>query len=191
MDDQQVELGQYLATLPYSLALDRNDPDLVVAAFDGDGRAITHTGLRWNPYLPHHNVANDLAHHLAKSLERQDEIARMLVIEYGRTGQDRSTWLVTALHGLLPVTPGQIHVQANTWRTQALTADGWGPTHPLPPDIIAADLTELAVTARALDQTLNPADPLTRPCSTSSNRTRPPRRSTPRPGHEPVSRCKP
>lgn len=163
MDDQQKELGQYLALLPSSVGHDLTDQDLVVAAFDRDGRTIAHAAVRWNPDSPHHNVADDLAHHLADSLERQDEIARMLVIEYGPARRGRAAWLVNALHELFPVTPGQIQVQDDTWRTQALTADGWGPAHPLPHDVPAADLPELTVTARAFDQTLNPADPLTTP----------------------------
>lgn len=158
MDDPQGELGQYLALLPSWVGHELTDQDLVVAAFDRNGQTIAHAAVSWNPELPRHNVAHDLAYHLASSLERQDEIARMLVIEYGPAGRDRAAWLVNALHGHSPATPGQIHVHDDTWRTQALTADGCGPAHPLPQDVLATDLPELTVTARALDQTLNPAD---------------------------------
>ncbi|WP_454859714.1 hypothetical protein [Promicromonospora soli] len=161
MDDQQMELGEYLALLPSSVGHDLTDQDLVVAAFDRDGRTIAHAAVRWNRHFPEHDVANDLAHHLAGSMDRQDEIARMLVIEYGQAG--RGSWLVNAFNGVFQVTPGQIHVHGDTWQTQALTADGWGPAHPLPSDLLAADLHELTVAAGALDQTLNPADPLTTP----------------------------
>ncbi|GAA4704490.1 hypothetical protein APR04_000683 [Promicromonospora umidemergens] len=163
MDDLQEELGQYLAHLRSWVGRELTDPDLAVAAFDRDGRTTAHTTVQWNPDLPHHNVANDLAYQVANSLERQDEISRMLVIEYGPPGQGRAAWLANALHGHFPVTPGQIHAQDDTWRTQALTADGWGADHPLPQGVLATDLSELTVTARALDQTLNPTDPLPTP----------------------------
>lgn len=156
-DRDAMSVGDYLASVPYTLGWQPGDEHLVVGVVYSDGQVGPLAAMHW----PAGRTTRDAAEALAAGAVRIAAVSdarRLVVIGYGPAGDERSAAVADAILGSADVdTPVTATVRGDVW--QAMLPDGrWIEPRPLPPAAwaVAAGLPAPAATREAAAERVQP-----------------------------------
>ncbi|RPF21430.1 hypothetical protein [Myceligenerans xiligouense] len=166
MEDQPLNVGDYVARLPYAVGHQLGNEDLVVGAFGANHRSIVQMVTPWDEQTP----VVDVAEQIARMLSRIEQPAALTVVGYGPHGGLRAHQLANNLQPAVQTTVLPIHVHDDTWRVLFDDRHGhWTLPQPVPDH--AAELATRGVLAPAASRTALEASiaPLPEPTLTTLN----------------------
>lgn len=157
MEDQPLDVGDYVARLPYAVGHQLGNDELVVGAFGADHRSIVQLVTTWDERT---HTATHVAEQLARMLSRTEQAASLAVVGYGPHGALRAHELAYELQQAVqtPVLP--IHAHDDTWSVLYDDLHGrWTPPIPVPDraaELAARGVLAPAASREALESSIEP-----------------------------------
>lgn len=149
MNDQPLDVGDYLARLPYAVGHQLGNQELVIGALGADHRSIVQMVTPWDE---HTHTATEIAEQLARMLSRIEWPAALTVVGYGPHGGRRAHQLAGELQQAVQTDVLPIHVHDGTWRVLFDNQHGhWTLPQPVPDP--AAELATRGVLPPAASRT--------------------------------------
>ncbi|RPF21304.1 hypothetical protein [Myceligenerans xiligouense] len=164
MKDQPLDVGDYVARLPYAVGHQLGNQDLVIGALGTDHRSIVQMVTPWNE---HTHTATEITEQLARMLSRIDQPAALTIVGYGPHGGRRAHQIAGELQQAVQTDVLPIHVHDDTWRVLFDNQHGhWTLPQPIPDP--AAELATRGVLPPAASRTALEASitPLPKPTFT-------------------------
>lgn len=157
MGDQPLDIGDYVARLPYAVGYRLGNEDLVVGALRADHRSIVQMVISWGE---HAHTAADAAEQVARMLSRIEQPDALTVVGYGPHGGMRAHQLAHDLQPAVQTAVLPIHVQDDTWRVLFDDQHGhWTLPQPVPDpgaELAARGILAPAASRTALEASIEP-----------------------------------